>query len=236
MEESKIVLFIVEGKSDEMSLAPALEQIVTNKIKFKVMCCDITSHNDSNVGNIEKRIKTEAVENFLKNNRQFRSKDICKIVHIIDTDGAFAPDNCIVKNDKIDNVHYYANRIECKSYTYNKILVSRERKRKILSHLSTLDTIKIPNGVEVPYEIYYMSCNLDCVLHDKRNSTTKEKISNSRKFSDEYDDPKKFIEFFNSDLIKVDGSYVSTWDNLKLEFNSLSRGSNFWIFINKYKF
>ena len=38
MSESKILLFIVEGPSDEASLAPAMEKIVSNStVKPKVM-------------------------------------------------------------------------------------------------------------------------------------------------------------------------------------------------------
>ena len=44
MDESKVLLFIVEGQSDEAALAPALEQIIsTKKVKFKVMRADITA-------------------------------------------------------------------------------------------------------------------------------------------------------------------------------------------------
>ena len=64
MIENKILLFIVEGPSDEQSLAPALENLIRHNVKFKVMHSDITSDNASTVDNIEKRIKNRAVKNF----------------------------------------------------------------------------------------------------------------------------------------------------------------------------
>ena len=77
-----------------------------------------------------------------------------------------------------------------------------------------------------------MSCNLDHVLHNKRNSTTIEKIENSESFSCVYDDPIKFIEFFNNEEINVNGDYVSTWNYIKMDNNSLKRHSNFFLLLH----
>ena len=103
MAESKIFLFVVEGPTDENSLAPALERIlVPKKIKFMVMHCDITSDFDSNQGNIEQKIKEKAIDEFLAKNSQFRLEDIAQIIQITDADGAFTDDSIIEPNDLID--------------------------------------------------------------------------------------------------------------------------------------
>lgn len=80
-----------------------------------------------------------------------------------------------------------------------------------------------------------MSCNLDHLLHNKRNSTTEEKRRDSIYFADNYDEPDKFKAFFNGQDIKIEGTYLETWEYAKIELNSLKRGSNFWLCIENYE-
>ncbi len=234
MDDKKIVLFIVEGKSDETALAPALEKIITsNTVKFKVMRTDITSDKDSNISNIERRIKTLGVKRFLEMNSQFSANDIYAIIHIVDLDGAFAPDSVVSEDTSLVNAQYFDDSIICKDKEL--FIESKNNKRNNLLHLSSLKEISIPYGIKVPYSIFYMSCNLDHVLHNKRNSTQAEKIENSISFSDTYDDPHKFEAFFSSADIKIDGSYDETWRYIQEGYRSLIKGSNFWICLNNYK-
>jgi hypothetical protein len=233
MDESKVLLFIVEGPSDEASLAPALEQIVTNsKVKFKVMRADITSDYDSTVNNIERRIKELGVKRFLTDNPQFSSNDICGIVHIVDLDGAFISDDLVIQGE-VEDAQYYDDKIVCKDR--EKFLRSKNNKQSNLVHLSSISEISIPYGVVVPYFIFYMSCNLDHVLHNKRNSTKEQKQTDSLVFADNYDDPRKFESFFNGSDIKIPGTYQETWNHIQIALNSLKRGSNFWICIANNK-
>lgn len=226
MSKSKIVLFIVEGRSDEQALAPALVKLFNNTVKFKIVRSDITSDYASNTNNIEKRIKRKCVEKFLEENAQFVKKDICEIVQIVDLDGAFAPDTILIaKNVKKNG--YYPDRIEVAQEKMAKIIASRTNKRAILNHLVTLKNISIARGYTVPYSVYFMSCNLDHVLHNKMNSSNK--IADSIRFADKYDDLNAFKEFFNANFVKISGSYVETWDYAKQDLNSLQRGSNFWL-------
>ena len=233
MDESKVLLFIVEGPSDEASLAPALEQIVTDsKVKFKVMRADLTSDYDSTVDNIERRIKELGVKRFLTDNPQFSSNDICGIVHIVDLDGAFIDDNLVIQDD-VEDVQYYDDKIVCKNR--EKFLRGKNNKEANLLHLSSILKISIPFGVIVPYSIFYMSCNLDHVLHNKLNSSKQQKQADSLVFADNYDDPEKFEAFFNGSDIKISGTYQETWEHIQIELNSLKRGSNFWICIEEHK-
>ena len=80
-----------------------------------------------------------------------------------------------------------------------------------------------------------MSCNLDHVLHNKRNSTKEQKQTDSLVFADNYDDPRKFESFFNGSDIKIPGTYQETWNHIQIALNSLKRGSNFWICIEEHK-
>ena len=234
MSEAKVLLFIVEGPSDEQSLAPAFEKIASNNnVSFKVMHYDITSDFASTEDNIEKRIKRLAVKRFLDDNPQLGVDDICGIVQVVDTDGVFAPDSLIEEDETIEKTIYEDNYIKCKNAAL--MVLTRENKRKILLHLASLREITIPFGIKVPYAIYYMSCNLDHVLHCKRNSTIEEKMVDSILFGDQYDDPIIFEEFFNNKFVKVEGDYDCTWDYIQKDRNSLKRGSNFWLCIDRYK-
>ena len=233
MDTRKVLLFIVEGPSDEAALAPALEKIInTKKVKFKVMRIDITSDYDSNVGNIERRIKDLGVKKFLEQNSQFKPEDICGIVHIVDLDGAFISKNKIFEQDVEKNV-YCDDSILCKSR--DEFLTTIENKKNNLLYLSSLTDIKIPYGIIVPYVLYYMSCNLDHVLHGKRNSTQDEKKNDSIDFADQYDEPSMFIKFFNDETIKVTGTYLETWEYVQRGNNSLSRCTNFWLCLENFE-
>lgn len=125
----KVLLFIVEGQSDEAALAPALEQIIsTKKVKFKVMRADITADYASSVVNIEERIKNKAVKTFLKENPQFTSNDICEIVHIVDIDGAFIPNDKVEQAD-VEQMQYGEDRIICRDKV--QYLKTKENKKII---------------------------------------------------------------------------------------------------------
>lgn len=229
MQTNKILLFIVEGPSDEQSLAPALEKIILQKnVKFKVIHGDITSDSNSNINNIEKRISNNCVKKFINENSQYNLSDIYGIVHIVDLDGAFIPDDNIEEDPSIIKPKYMPDKILCKNKA--KFLATHNNKQSILRHLSTIDKI-----LNIPYSIFYMSCNLDHVLHNKPNSTDFEKKINSIIFGDNYDDPLKFEDFFNCKKIKIEGTYEESWKYITINLNSLKRGSNFWICINSFK-
>ena len=235
MNERKILLFLVEGKSDEASLAPALEKIVEERAKFKIMSCDITSDLASNPKNIEGRIRRLGVRRFLEKNPQFRESDLCGIVHIVDTDGVFADDALVKKDDGVAGVMYYEDRILEKSGFHESFLKARANKRANLSRLLLLKELKLKDRLSVPYEVYYNSCNLDHVLHDKRNCTREEKRLNSERFALSYGEPKKFIAFFNDPVVKVEGDYPATWSFIKEGSNSLMRHSNLSLCIDRHR-
>lgn len=229
--EARIVLFIVEGFSDETSLAPALEKLSNGKTKFKVMRKDIISDFKSNVNNIEKRLIEDGIKVFINKHHGYLITDICKVIQITDTDGCFCNDNIIKPDNTVLRTEYHDDKILQKEKDINLLIKSRINKRNNINHLLNVKYLTI-KGNQIPYELYYMSCNLDHVLHNKRNSTTIEKIENSESFSCVYDDPIKFIEFFNNEEINVNGDYVSTWNYIKMDNNSLKRHSNFFLLLH----
>ena len=235
MNERKILLFLVEGKSDEASLAPSLEKIVEERAKFKIMSCDITSDFASTPQNIESRLRRLGVGRILKKNPQFRESDLCGVVHIVDTDGVFASDDLVKKDDGVPNVMYYEDRILERNGLYEPFLKARANKRANLSRPLLLKELKLKERLFVPYEVYFNSCNLDHVLHNKRNCTREEKRLSSERFALSCSDPAKFIAFFNDVAIKVSGDYLATWSFIKEGSHSLMRHSNLSLCIERHR-
>ncbi|MDY4011171.1 MAG: hypothetical protein SOY60_05860 [Fusobacterium gastrosuis] len=69
----------------------------------------------------------------------------------------------------------------------------------------------------ISYKIYYMSCNLEHVLHNKlENLTDDEKKELANQFADKfYEKEYEFVKFINNSDFKVLGNYEDTWDFIK---------------------
>ena len=166
MPRKKIVFVIVEGPSDEEALGVLLNRIYGSRVVYvQVMHCDITTELDVNAGNVVAKIG-DVVKQYA--GRAFKPGDFSRIIHITDTDGAFIPDDAVVEDDAAVKPIYSATdiRTQRKSGIENR----NQRKRECLNRLSSASRIW-----GVPYQIYYMSCNLDHTLYGKLNSTDDEK-------------------------------------------------------------
>ncbi len=88
MPRKKVVLFIVEGITEQESLELVLTTLIedNNEVVFEVVGGDITSRNDVDIANVKNKI-TEAIKDGGK--RKFKPSDYLEIVHLIDMDGAF---------------------------------------------------------------------------------------------------------------------------------------------------
>ena len=222
----KIVLIMVEGITDCKALE-FIENLNENEmIKFHIMNGDITSQNNVTTQNCIKEIN-EYLKIFIKKYK-IKKSDVSKIIHILDTDGVYIPDNKIVEDENSEKFIYSTNGISYKS----KIdVINRNKKKKdILEKLLSTHEIN-----KISYEIYYMSCNLEHILHNKlKNFTNEEKNELANKFSDRfYEKEEEFIDFINDPIFKVEGDYKTTWDFIKQDLNSVNRYSNFWLFFKK---
>lgn len=93
----KVVLFLVEGVSDELALGPLLSRFIqSDQVKFKVIHGDITSdYYRTTPATIANKIK-EVVHSFLGN--IYRIDDIAEIVHIVDSDGVYIAESQILSD------------------------------------------------------------------------------------------------------------------------------------------
>lgn len=224
----KVILFLVEGASDLTSLE-FIDNINTNEtIKFQITSGDVTSKLNITPQNCREEIN-KILLSFLERSK-LRKTDIIKIIHILDIDGVYIPEINIIEDKNKKKFLYTINGIVAPSK--ENVQKRNESKKQIVEKL--LVTSKINS---IPYEMYYMSCNLEHVLHDKLEDISEdEKKELANKFADKfYEKEIEFIDFINNKDFKVLGDYKATWDFIKKDLNSVNRYSNFWLFFENLK-
>ena len=86
----KVILLIVEGETDQDSLSPVLKKIFSNSnVHFCVTRGDIlvkTIETDISGRNAITKVNTHIKNEMMKYG--YKTKDLLKVVHLIDTDGA----------------------------------------------------------------------------------------------------------------------------------------------------
>lgn len=226
MPRKKIVFMIVEGTSDQEALGAILSRLFPmDMIHVHIVYGDITTSDnvtpDKIVAEIGKMIKQYADEN------HFKPEYFKEIVHIVDTDGTFIPDSNVIEVQNINDTVYTLTEIHT-AHRQNilKRNVQKSSNLKKLIHCSKV--------WKVPYRVFYMSCNLDHVLHNKLNSSDEEKEHDSLAFADKYH--KNTAAFRNyimySDFSVVENyTYQSSWDYIKRNLHSLERHSNFGLYL-----
>lgn len=223
----KVILFLVEGPTDEDTLALIYSKIIKgHDIKFEVLHTDITADEDMTVKYIEDQIK-KAIEAYLKKNLFIKKSDILKVVHIIDTDGAFVP-STLVKQSDTGKTEYYETHIAAKNK--DRLIRRNISKRSIVYKLSHSADV-----AGFPYEIYYFSRNIEHVLHDIPDDLTdEEKEELAFEIADRYSEyPEDFLILLYKADFYVSGTYEDTWKFIMENGHSLRRHCNMSVFFEK---
>lgn len=217
--EKKIVFVIVEGPSDQMALELLLNKIfIDEQVRVKVVYTDITTEFIGRSENIVTKVN-ELVRSYRNANR-LTSGDFKEIIHIVDTDGAFISDDSVVEDLSAQDPVYTPKEI--RTNKKSGIEARNQRKRNNLGKL--VWTKKIGG---IPYRVFYMSCNLDHVLHNKQMSSDKEKSDDAFRFAQKYkDNLPGFIDFISNSNFSVQKSYKESWEFIKEGTNSLNRYTN----------
>lgn len=226
LNSKKIVLFIVEGVTDQISLDLILSKLIEKDkvVRFKIVNTDITTQRETNQSNILNKI-TDKIKESMEEGK-YKKNDILRIVHIVDMDGAYIDDNMVIQKD-VAKVEYTTECI----YTNNaeNIIKRNKQKSEILNKLCSNNTV----FKNLPYKVYFFSCNLEHVLHNIQNATNDEKNNYSRMFSKRFkENPNKFIEFINDSTFALTGEYEETWNYIKQANNSLNRYTNFNLYFD----
>ncbi len=227
----KVVLFIVEGLSDQNALDPIISEIVNeNTIRFEVTHGDITSNYTRNTALTIVEEIMSIVNKFLTK-RSFHVDDLLEVILLTDTDGTFIKTNNVKQHT---NKHVHYNDTEILTRNVSEIQMRNIIKSQILEKISNMSEIEIRNK-SVPFTTFYMSCNLDHVLFDDRNMS-KNKLDKALKFADSYEGREaEFIDFIKQFMINIDDNYNESWESIKETNNSLLRYSNLWLYLKKYK-
>lgn len=254
--KKKIVLFLVEGKTDINVLSnPFLSLFEKHSFSDNSYIVEFCTYhqNDQNGGditssigvtpeNIEGIISKNFIAPFMAKNPQFYIKDVCEVIQIVDLDGAFAPDECIIQKEDLPEktIEYTLNSIICRNA--QNIIDRNERKRANLNKLISMDKISISknggkNSKSINYSVYYFSRNMDHAIHGKLNPSPPEKVELCDEFSSKIDDSVKFCEYLNSQNICCEGmGYKESWDYIMKEgLYSLERHTNLNVLIEKIK-
>lgn len=220
----KIILVIVEGVTDESSLARIFTKIINNsQIKFYFTEGDITSDDTTTSSNLKRKLG-DHIKNFLETNH-FKKNDIKCVIHLLDTDGAYIDKQFIKEDSTCKNFYYTLEGI--KSDNVNNVIYRNQRKSILMNMLSTTDKVL----TNIDYRAYYLSSNLEHVLHDRINVTKDEKMKLADTFDDKYFGKETdFINFISDSSIAVSGEYLETWEYIKRDLNSLNRFSNLHLF------
>jgi len=218
----KIVFVIVEGVSEQDALGAILSNIYDkDTVWVQVLRKDITSEYGVDPANILSKLGNE-VRSYA-NTYRLKKGDFKEIIHIVDMDGAYIPNENIVGDESAENPIYSLTEIR----TADKlgIEIRNQNKRANINKICGCKELW-----SIPYSAYYMSCNLDHVLYNKLNSTDEEKESDSFQFAKRYKEKtEEFLSFIGESDFSVTGNLKESWDFIKMDLHSLERYTNFSI-------
>lgn len=226
LARKKVVLVIVEGVSEDTALGIALSQVYDkDSVYIHIMHGDITTRKGVNPQNIISKIGND-VRTYAKS-QHYTAKHFKQIIHIVDTDGTYIKNDKVIKDEECQSPLYESDGIHTKDV--DGIIARNVQKRDNLFRLRNCGNI-----MNIPYRVYYMSCNLDHVLYDKCNSTDEEKENDAYTFARKYKkDPEGFVKFICDSPFSVNGDYKESWSHIEEGMNSIERYTNFSICIEE---
>lgn len=219
MVRKKIVFIIVEGPSDDTALGLLFNRFYKDKrVYVQILHRDITAENGVTSSNIIAAVCNE-IKKYAKANHLSKSH-FQEIIHITDTDGAFIENRSVIEDHTMDSPWYSTTEIR----TPNKYSIEKRNQQKAANLIKLSSCSEIWN---IPYRIFYMSCNLDHVLYNKLNSSDKDKENDAFLFAKRYkDNIPDFVDFILQSDFSVPGSYNDTWKYIKEGLRSLERHTN----------
>lgn len=225
-KSKKIILFIVEGISDKIALGSILRAMYKSDfVDVQITDGDLTTKNGVRSSNVISKLKGIVTEYMSKH--RYKPSDFKAFVHIVDTDGAYIPERCILNRCIVgDGPKYNLDGI----YTSNVNAVIGRNIQKT-GCLDVLTKLKELNGK--PYFILYFSCNLDHVLYNEMNLVKEDKIKFADEFNNKYiNNIEAFKKFMLDSSINSGDDYETSWKFIKEDMNSINRYTNFGLLFN----
>lgn len=221
MAKKKVVMILLEGPSDATALGTYFKDFFLNdKVVTKILYTDITSQHDVYPDTIKAKVGRH-ISNELRRLKLNKS-DLISVIHVVDLDGAFIPDTAIKLDETKDTFIYEDDGILYKDVN---VVVNRNIQKK--HNIETLykNTSGICGGIM--YHIYYMSCNLEHVLHNLRQVAAEDKEGLAYKFAAKYkEDLQGFLKYMKESEFSVCSNYLESWEFITEGLHSLQRYSN----------
>lgn len=226
MSEKKVIVFIVEGPSDEAALGTIMKEYFSgNEVRFVVVHGDISLKDYVSADYIIRKIN-ELVGG-IRQKYRYSLDDVIRIIHIADMDGVYISKED-VKEAEVEGIRYFLDHIDAQNA--ESVIRRNQSKGEILFKLRKTGKV---NGI--PYRIYFNSCNLEHVLYGElKDFSDEEKEILSDDFAEKYEGQvERFISFISNPEFAVSGTYQKTWDYIQKDRNSLNRHSNMHLLFDK---
>ena len=259
--ERRVVLFLVEGSSEEASLVAPFRRWFASRggdgagssagasaradddspaldTRSETFYCDVTTVHmfpgdatfsvRSNVRDTVRQFVLDRIES----RHAYDWGDIDRIVHIVDLDGAFVPDDCIRQGTG-------------RGFVYGEDFIAARKPESVAARnrekaASLRDLVECRELTykrrRVPYGVYFLSCNLEHALYGlTRDCTNREKRLLSTAFDRKIGQrPQAFARLLRSDAVRVPGDDLdATWDYVQQGTRSLERGSNLFLVLEQ---
>ena len=221
----KYLLFIVECKNDKTEIQAILRAACGQKFSdyfvdaYHVHNGDITTEDDTSEKTIIGKLNKLVIEWRNGGGQPYQKiapADVKKIIHIIDTDGAFIPESSLIKSEDA-KIQYYEQSIQ---FYDRGFLIGRNRKKaRVIRKL--LEIRQIDN---IPYELFFVSCNMDHLLFNERNSINKGKDASV--FASKCKSKEDLQDSIYRYPICATGTVHDSWEMIQRGHNSLARHTN----------
>ncbi len=228
----KIILFIVEGNHDRSEMNAILKTPYFDefrgkyRIEFDVTHGDITTVTGNDETNIVDAVG-KRITSWIRDTIGVRHNDIERVIHILDTDGAFIPESCVVLGEVYDYVY---NRDTLAALDVNSAKKRNRRKSGELLRLCSTKEIR-----NIKYEAYYMSCNMDHTLFNNRNMNDRQKSKSNTWFVKACEEnPRIIFDSILNEKIASRGSFDDSWEWIQRDTRSLWRHTNINLFLQDY--
>ena len=229
MARKKIVFVIVEGPSDDTALGVMFNRLYDrNLVHIEITHGDITTRDWAESANIASRIGNLVKLYAAKNH--FKATDFQEVIHLVDTDGVFIPPEAVVEDSSCTEPFY--TLLEIRTANPDSIRKRNVSKSKTLSRMIALNQV----WKTIPYHVFFFSCCLDHVLHNKQNSNDTEKEADAYAFAKHYRNHiQDFLNFICDSDFSVKGDYKGSWTFIATGLHSLERHSNLGICLESFR-
>ena len=192
---------------------------------------DITTSSFVKPSNIELKITNRFIKPAVRKDGLYPKK-IAKIIHIVDMDGVYIPNENVVpysaRHQSNEKPFYDGENGLIETANVEGIIDRNNRKCQNLEYLLNLPEQKIKIQTKsIPYEIYFFSSNLDHFINQDANIESRKKYL-ANNFVRTYGiDIEEYSKFFLTDEASVGRlGYKESWDFIKQGSNSVQRYTN----------